>query len=307
MSGLVGRMAGVFTDEWRDDRDADRPVSLELNVETPENVVLSYQLAGPSIRCAAYLLDFLVRGAITFFIFLLIQCLLVVVPVLQGTSTGLLLVFWFVMEWGYYVICEGFFHGKTVGKNAFGLRVIQANGHPLSFWSAFLRNLMRAIDGFLLYGVAFVSMLASRNFRRLGDLVAQTVVIQERRVVLPREPVIVEKIQPLVRDDINSFRPSRETLSLVDEFLGRRKVLSHDRGHAMARVISQALAKKLNYMGDRKQVDHYPMAFLARVYVTFIRREDGGMDEVIVEDDEIDESFEEDFQRRRRSRAGRLR
>lgn len=302
MSGLAGRMAGVFSDNWRDTSDLDRPVGLELNVETPENVVLSYQLAGPSIRCAAYLLDFLVRAAITFVIFLMIMCLLSLAPVLEGTTTGFLLVFWFVMEWGYYVICEGFFHGKTVGKNAFGLRVIQAKGHPLSFWSAFLRNLMRAIDGFLLYGVAFVSMLASRNFRRLGDLVAQTVVIQERRVVLPREPVIVEKIQPLERDDINSFRPSRQTLSIVDGFLGRRKVLSHDRGHAMARVMSQALAKKLNYMGDRKQVDHYPMAFLARVYVTFIRREEGAMDEVIAED-EYDDSFEEDFQQRRRTRA----
>ncbi len=284
-----------------------RRVGLDLEVETPENVVLSYQLAGPSIRCAAYMVDFLVRSAITFFIFILVACIQAMSPVLRGTSSGLFLVFWFLMEWGYYVICEGFFHGKTVGKNAFGLRVIQAQGHPISFWAAAVRNLMRFVDAFLLYGTAFVSMICNREFRRLGDLVAQTVVIQERRVVLPREPVIVEKIQPLDRDDINSFRPSREVLSLIDEFLGRRKVLSHDRGHTMARVLSQALANKLHYMGDRKQVDAYPMAFLARVYVTFIRREDENEDlDIIVEDDdELDDSFERERRARRRSMARR--
>lgn len=283
-----------------------RRVSLDLHVETPENVVLSYQLAGPSIRCAAYLVDFLVRSAITFFIFILVACIQVMAPILQGTSSGLFLVFWFVMEWGYYVICEGFFHGKTVGKNAFGLRVIQAQGHPISFWAAALRNLMRFVDAFMLYGTAFVAMLTNREFRRLGDLVAQTVVIQERRVVLPREPVIVEKIKPLDRDDINSFRPSREVLTLIDEFLGRRKVLSHDRGHAMARVLAQALANKLHYMGDRKQVDKYPMAFLARVYVTFIRKEGENEDlEVIVEDDGPDDSFDRERRARRRAVARR--
>lgn len=279
-----------------------RRVSLDLHVETPENVVLSYQLAGPSIRCAAYLVDFLVRSAITFFIFILVACIQVMAPILQGTSSGLFLVFWFVMEWGYYIICEGFFHGKTVGKNAFGLRVIQAQGHPISFWAAAIRNMVRFVDAFLLYGVGFVAMLTNREFRRLGDLVAQTVVIQERRVVLPREPVIVEKIKPLERDDISSFRPSREVLTLIDEFLGRRKVLSHDRGHAMARILSQALAKKLHYMGDQKQVDAYPMAFLARVYVTFIRREDENEDlEIIVEEEGPDDSFDRERRARRRA------
>jgi hypothetical protein len=54
-------------------------------------------------------------------------------------------------------------------------------------------------------------------------------------------------------------------------------VLTYRRGHAMAHILAQALAKKLAYSGDSLLVDRYPMAFLARVYATFYQvREDDG-------------------------------
>lgn len=258
-------------------RNGRQEVGLDLWVETPENVVLTYQLAGPAIRCAAYLIDWVARFIAAAVLLMLVACAGLALP---GAAWGFWLLVLFFMEWVYFIVAEGFFKGKTLGKAAFGLRVIHERGHPLTFWGATLRNLMRAADALPLYGPGFVSMLLSRNSQRLGDLVAGTVVISERRVVLPREPIILEKIEPLSREDLGSYVPDRQTLTLIEDFLTRRHVLTHGRGHAMAAPLARALADRLSYQGHADLPGQYPMAFLARVYVTFLRREEEEADQI---------------------------
>jgi uncharacterized RDD family membrane protein YckC len=244
-------------------------VSTDLVIETPENVVLTYRLAGPAARLMAYLLDFLLRVALYFAMSMLASMGASVG--LGGISIGMLILMSFFIDWAYYGISEGFFRGKTIGKFIFGLRVIQEQGYPITLWGALLRNIVRAADSmpFYFYGAGFLTMLAAGRFRRLGDLVARTVVIEERRVTVPREPIILEKIEPLPRTDLGGFVPSGQTLTLIEQFLGRRHVLTYRRGHAMAYILARALANKLSYSGDPQLVDRYPMAFLARVYATF--------------------------------------
>ncbi|MEX2287363.1 MAG: RDD family protein [Planctomycetaceae bacterium] len=253
--------------------DPAAPLTLQLRIETPENVVLNYQLAGPAPRLLAYLIDFGLRVASMGGLCVALTPLAALFP---GSAVGFWFVAWFLNSWGYYAISEGFFKGKTIGKHALGLRVIHEKGHPITFWPAVLRNLVRAADGlpYFLHGIGFVSTLLTRNFQRLGDLAARTVVIAERVVVLPTEPVILERIQPLSRDELGSYVPPAEMLTAIDHFLGRRYVLSHDRGHEIASLLAKPLARRLNYRGDPNLVTQYPMAFLARVYVTFLRRPD---------------------------------
>lgn len=243
-------------------------LGLEMQVETPENVVLSYQLAGPSQRYVAYLIDFLIRtmmlGAI--FMFFIVPMMGLLMP---GAMLGLFLVIMFLNTWGYYTISETFFKGKSIGKHVCGLRVIREGGYPITFWPSLLRNLARSADSIIFYGVGITSMLLTRRFQRLGDLLAGTVVIQERSLELPRKPIILNKIKPLDKNEIGSFLPRDEVLSLIDEFIGRRHVLTYERGHALAAQLAQRLAKRLQYTGDEKKVSQYPMAFLASVYKTF--------------------------------------
>ena len=252
--------------------DDTRQVSLELQIETPENVVLTYHLAGPSVRLLAYLLDLMLRMAFLFFVSIFLSMTSIALP---GFSMGFLFLIFFLNEWGYFVICEWFFKGKTLGKHLMGLRVIQEGGYPVSFWAVMLRNLLRGAESLPFYGPAFISMLLTKKFQRLGDLVARTVAISERDVILPREPLILERISPLPREDLGRYVPDAQTLSLIDEFLGRRHALTHERVHALAWSLARTLAKRLNYHGDPQLVQEYPMAFLARLYVTFLEtRED---------------------------------
>ena len=52
---------------------------------------------------------------------------------------------WF--EWGgYFILFETVWAGQTLGKKAFGLRVIQESGVRIGFTHAALRNLARPFD-----------------------------------------------------------------------------------------------------------------------------------------------------------------
>lgn len=248
---------------------------LQLQVETPENVVLGYELAGPAVRCAAYLVDSAVRGGIVLIVAITLGCTGVATG-LTGISQGMILLLLFFMEWVYFIVLEGFFNGRTLGKRAFGLRVITKRGQPISFQAAILRNLLRAVDSqpYFFYGPGFLSMMFSKDLERIGDLAAGTVVVRERTANVPRDPVILERIKPLERDQINSFTPDPRLLAVIDDFLSRRSTMSHERGHAVAAILADQLAERMDFRGDDELVEEYPMAFLARVHVTFTRDDD---------------------------------
>jgi uncharacterized RDD family membrane protein YckC len=140
-------------------------------ITTPEGVELNLRLAGPVPRACAWAIDLAVRAAIMLIFALLLGSL-------GRLGYGVLLIVWFVLEWLYPAFCEARFDGATPGKKMMGLRVVSDDGTPVHASAAFVRNLLRAVDFLpVAYAVGLVSMLVHREFRRLGDIVAQTVVI----------------------------------------------------------------------------------------------------------------------------------
>lgn len=79
----------------------------------------------------------------------------------------------------YYVASETL-TGKTVGKRAVGLRVVDVSGGPIGLGQAFLRNALRIVDAFFFYLVAAISVWRSSERQRIGDRVANTVVVLDR-------------------------------------------------------------------------------------------------------------------------------
>jgi hypothetical protein len=86
----------------------------------------------------------------------------------------------FFVEWLLPAWLEAAWRGQTPGKRVMRLAVLNDDGTPVRWPAALTRNLLRAVD-FLpfLYGVGLVSMLANRDFKRLGDLAAGTVVVYQ--------------------------------------------------------------------------------------------------------------------------------
>ena len=142
-------------------------------VATPEGIELTLHLAGPAPRAMAWALDLAIRAGIV---------LAVTTVALQfgRAGWGLVLLTLFVVEWLLPAWFETAWRGQTPGKRIMGLAVLNDDGTPVRWPAALTRNLLRAAD-FLpfLYGAGLVSMLTNRDFKRLGDLAAGTVVVYQ--------------------------------------------------------------------------------------------------------------------------------
>ncbi len=82
----------------------------------------------------------------------------------------------------YYIVLEATM-GATLGKLALGLRVVKADGSPISWGESIIRNLLRFIDvipGFIPYLLGAILIWTSPTKQRLGDRLAKTVVVRRR-------------------------------------------------------------------------------------------------------------------------------
>ncbi len=149
--------------------------------ETPEGIALSLRPAGVVPRVLAYGVDLGVRIGIYLAVTML------ALP-FGGMGKALLLVTYFLLEWFFPVLFELTRSGATPGKRMFGLQVVMDSGLPVTPAAAITRNLLRAADFFpFLYGFGVVSMLLRRDFKRLGDLAAGTLVVYRDSVALHGE------------------------------------------------------------------------------------------------------------------------
>jgi uncharacterized RDD family membrane protein YckC len=141
------------------------------SVPTPEGIEIVLRLAGPSPRALAWLTDLLLRIAVRL-------AAGVVLLMLGQFGWGLMLIVAFLLEWLAMAAFEVWADGATPGKRALGIMVLHDDGTPVGWPAALVRNLLRAVD-FLPagYGLGLAAMLFRRDFKRLGDIAAGTVVV----------------------------------------------------------------------------------------------------------------------------------
>jgi uncharacterized RDD family membrane protein YckC len=212
-----------------------------LDIQTPENVAFGYQVAGIGSRFLASILD-------TIIVVLLQVAILVVLTLtmnaFEGTAWADQLSGWIVaifgliaaiFYWGYYIFFEMLWNGQSPGKRWVGLRVIRADGTPITLSESLIRNLVRIID-FLpaAYGVGVVTMFIDKQSRRLGDLAAGTLVVQDRAPIsiqsLSVKRTVNLRMRGLTNVSLDGFpveRLSNDDLSLIENFLIRRDQLTH--------------------------------------------------------------------------------
>jgi uncharacterized RDD family membrane protein YckC len=142
-------------------------------VETPEGVELHLRPAGPVARACALFLDQAV-------VWVGLGIAGIGFAFLGTVGLGLWLILFFFAQWLYPVFFEVLGSGRTLGKRVLKLRVLMSDGRPVSWGPSLLRNLLRVVDSLpFAYTVGLVSVLFSRNFQRLGDIVADTLVIHD--------------------------------------------------------------------------------------------------------------------------------
>jgi len=156
-----------------------------ISIVTPDHVELDFELAGPGSRLLAFVID----EVLLYAGLLAIVLLMMFAGIIGGFSgqwsssfaaTVMAFVIFF-LNWGYFVLFEALGKGQTPGKRWTGLRVVQDSGLPIGWREAVLRNFARIAD-IMPPPACFVGGLAimlSKQGKRLGDLLAGTLVIRE--------------------------------------------------------------------------------------------------------------------------------
>jgi uncharacterized RDD family membrane protein YckC len=216
------------------------PVELfkKIKVITPESVELEFTLAGIGSRGLALLIDsLLVMVGIALFWFsgslFATQLLLTIAPSSYGGTIVWLLAIavlgTFLISAGYFVTFETLRQGQTPGKRYTQIRVIRDDGRPVGLTQSALRALLRPLDDFLFWVVGTVLILFDQNEKRLGDLVAGTLVIQEERSAVKRRIDLSSSASDLAQQlstvsDMTQLLP--DDFAVVREFLQRRDFMT---------------------------------------------------------------------------------
>jgi uncharacterized RDD family membrane protein YckC len=154
-----------------------------LRIVTPEGVVFHFALAGVTARFLAWLVDAAIVIAFAGAVSAVFRRAGVVNA---DIAKALFTVLYFVVSVGYSMYFEWYWRGQTVGKKILRLRVMDAEALRLQPYQVVLRNLMRYVDALpLFYLAGGTAAMLSRRSQRLGDLVAQTVVIKTVRTQPP--------------------------------------------------------------------------------------------------------------------------
>jgi uncharacterized RDD family membrane protein YckC len=214
-------------------------------VATPEGIELTLRLAGPVPRALAWAIDLAIRLAVLFAVSMLAS-------LLGRAGMGVVLLTAFFVEWLLPAWFEATWNGQTPGKRAMGIAVLNDDGTPLRWPGALTRNLLRAVDFLpVLYGVGLVAMLSNRDFKRLGDLAAGTVVvylsekattarrIPEAAPILPPVQLTLEEQRALLELAERSDSLTQERFEELAE-LPRPLVGNLDGPRAAARLLGMA-------------------------------------------------------------------
>lgn len=229
-----------------------------VTLRTPESIELDFALGGIGSRVLAWLIDqvILYTALVLFslaagyiYFYALYPWLIEVLPAsgqsIEAWSLGIYLLVMFALYNGYYIFFETYWQGQTPGKRFAEIRVVQDNGLPIGLKEATLRSLLQPID-FAFFGIGALLVALSRSEKRLGDMVAGTLVIQDEQATrLAPKATTLQQPQGAWVQELRSLahweRMTPEQYLLVRNYLNNRDRLSPVGRYQAAQELRQQL------------------------------------------------------------------
>lgn len=257
--------------------------------ETPENIQVSYQVAGLGKRFIAWLIDILLMflvGILLFVAFIILAIFMenfladLVSQIgfeneLADSPLVLLGILMLVRGFGvffYFFLSELLLRGQTLGKRFLGIRVAKVDGFSLDVLSIFLRNIIRFVDS-PLTGLWLVALFSTRT-QRVGDLLAGTIVIDESKKELSP---IREKLSGIGAADamfqfdhakLGKIEPSE--FQKIEIILQRIESVSDNEKHNILGMVVSSLVEKMQI--DPPKAEHLKR-FLEDILAAEYRRQ----------------------------------
>lgn len=245
-------------------------------IVTPEAVVLELQTAGFASRMAAGAIDL----AAIFGIFLAVLTVLTVVlrDVDDSTGTTIIAVLVFALLFGYPVAFQTMMRGRTPGKAALRLRAVTVDGAPIGIRESILRSMGLVVDLLLppggITGVLFI--LATPRHQRVGDLLANTIVIRDPRQYVPA-PALWFPVPYGLEEYAATIDPTPITVdqyTVVRSFLTRVDALAPNVRYAIAEDLAERVAAATHH---ERNPYVPPEAFLLCAMARYQRRAGPGL------------------------------
>jgi uncharacterized RDD family membrane protein YckC len=249
-----------------------------ITLQTPESVELEFTLAGIGNRAYALLIDYIVLGLIlvgflvswSIFSFQLYGAIeewignnnqlslwLIAIPILVS----------FFIYVGYFVFFESLWQGQTPGKRYVKIRVIRDDGRPIGLQQSTLRALLRPIDDTFFLGLFLIVL--SRQEKRLGDLVAGTVVIQEVQPVASATFPVSDEAKDLaiqLQAEADILRLLPEDFAVIREYLQRSPAMTSKAKAELSRQLAHQVKEVIALEKVPKVTAH---VFLEAVYLAY--------------------------------------
>lgn len=241
-----------------------------LVLETPEQTTIEHRIAPFSVRCVAAALDYFLVG-----LWMLLLMVIVVMIVLAGGwayellgyAAAAALVMVFIGSTFYFTWAELRWDGRTWGKRRLGIRTLMESGHGVTFGAAVVRNLARVVDNLPLF---WILPAFARGGRRIGDLLAGTVVVvdreRRRRRVRPATATAAgEEVLAFTFTSAMAARLAPEDLDLL-EYVGEQlDAAPAERRRRLAATVSDRYVARLGLEHEQVRVSAEPERFLAEL------------------------------------------
>ena len=161
---------------------------------TGEAVVLQVRIARMPTRALACAIDVALQGVVLVVLVSLLAGFLLGSESSEALAVALIFIVVLLVAVGYRVLMETLTRGRTIGKMVLGLKVVRDDGSSIRFRHALVRTLMWFFVDFAPWFAAcpgIVSSLMNKQGKRIGDMVAGTVVIRERHQPMASPPLFV--------------------------------------------------------------------------------------------------------------------
>jgi uncharacterized RDD family membrane protein YckC len=237
--------------------------------DSPEQVHLSFPIAGIGSRFMAFAIDTIIQSLAFVVLFLVLAflspSLIKYIPDIgENWLLAIGIIGCFLLYWGYFALFEAIWNGQTPGKRNVGIRVVKDSGRAINTYEAISRNFLRSIDqlpGMYVFGL--ISMAISRENRRIGDYVAGTLVVHESTA---------EELNPELQDlsaaqstlMVTTSALDFTDLQLIETFLHRRLSYEQDVRYATAMRIALHIQQKSGQSRTPGQSDEDYLQVMAK-------------------------------------------
>ncbi len=190
-----------------------------VSIDTTQNVTIDYEIANIGDRLLAFIIDGLVQIGYFFFVMIMIGSA-------QNPEPFIILTFISVPIFLYFLVCEIFMDGQSIGKRARDIKVVKVDGTQATIGNYLIRWLLRPIDYF--FGIGVLAILFNDKGQRIGDLAAGTTLIKLQKRVSLNDTLFTE-----VEENYEPYFPQvqelpKQHIELINKVLNSETSLSNN-------------------------------------------------------------------------------